>query len=200
MHKQFDKSRATLYFVLNCELIQFFMTQCIRWRKVGMHKQFDQLQATVNLRTVWHLWSLFWPSHPLLVNDDNIDDDDDDDKEDENYDDSDDDSDRPRYNVERVMMTIMTMVIAATTKTIMIAMMTMMTMMTMTWPQTKTQGGEGIQRPRSRCGTKLLPLPPGQVLCHPTCLTHVFVFFTFNCICVCIWIWIFVCIHICFDT
>ena len=58
------------------------MAQCAQWRKVGMHKQFDQLEATVNLRTVWHLRSLFWSSHPLLVNDDNFNDDNDDDNDD----------------------------------------------------------------------------------------------------------------------
>ena len=58
-----------------------------------MHKQFDQLEATVNLRTVWHLRSLFWSSHPLLVNDDNIKGDNDDDNDDENYDDNNDDND-----------------------------------------------------------------------------------------------------------
>ena len=58
-----------------------------------MNKQFDQLGATVNLRTVWHLCSLFWSSHPLLVNDDNINDDNYDENDDDgNYDDNDDDS------------------------------------------------------------------------------------------------------------
>ena len=70
------------------------MAQCAQWRNVGMHKQFDQLEATVNLRTVWHLRSLFWSSHPLLVNDDNINDDnDDDDNNDDNDDNKDDDND-----------------------------------------------------------------------------------------------------------
>ena len=89
MHKQFDQQgkgvskQSILYGIGGAQ-----------WRKVGMHKQFDQLGATVNLRTVWHLRSLFWSSHPLLVNDDNIKGDNiDDDNDDENYDDNNDDND-----------------------------------------------------------------------------------------------------------
>ena len=64
-------------------------------KETGMHKQFDQLPLTVNLRTVCHLCNLLWSSHPLIVNDDDIDDDDDDDNE-EGEDDGNDHNDNRR--------------------------------------------------------------------------------------------------------
>ena len=72
---------------------------CALEKKIGMHKQFDQLLSTVNLRRVCHLCSLFWSSHPLLVSDDKIDD--------KNVDD---DADDDAMIMAKLMtMTIMTM-------------------------------------------------------------------------------------------
>ena len=101
MHKQVDQ----LYGVELCTCEVECTNNLINMAKVSVNRAFcmvlvvhsgeklectNNLGTTVNLRAVWHLCSLFWSSHPLLANDDNINDFNNDDNNDDNDDDSDD--------------------------------------------------------------------------------------------------------------